>query len=92
VIPWSEGGPTDLSNLVLLCPAHHRLIHHSGWTIRMRDGMPEFLPPPWLDPDRTPLRNHIHDAAPPRHRQTRPRRFHYGRTAAGHRHTNAPVR
>lgn len=92
VIPWSEGGPTDLSNLVLLCPAHHRLIHHSGWAIRMRDGIPEFLPPSWLDPDRTPLRNHIHDAAPPRHRQTRPRRFHYGRTAAGHRHTNAPVR
>lgn len=23
VIPWSEGGPTDLANLVALCPHHH---------------------------------------------------------------------
>ncbi|MBS1692747.1 MAG: HNH endonuclease [Actinobacteria bacterium] len=26
---WEDGGPTDLSNLVLLCPYHHRL-HHRG--------------------------------------------------------------
>ncbi|MBO0679878.1 HNH endonuclease [Mycolicibacterium sp. S2-37] len=26
---WEDGGPTDLSNLVLVCPYHHRL-HHSG--------------------------------------------------------------
>lgn len=26
---WEDGGPTDLHNLVLLCPYHHRL-HHSG--------------------------------------------------------------
>ena len=35
---WQRGGPTDLSNLVLLCRRHHRLIHH-------RDGMQaELLP------------------------------------------------
>jgi hypothetical protein len=26
---WENGGPTDLNNLVLLCPYHHRL-HHRG--------------------------------------------------------------
>ncbi len=26
---WEDGGPTDLSNLVLVCPFHHRL-HHRG--------------------------------------------------------------
>src|SRR6476619_6539578 len=26
---WEDGGPTELANLVLLCPYHHRL-HHRG--------------------------------------------------------------
>ncbi len=26
---WENGGPTELSNLVLLCPFHHRM-HHRG--------------------------------------------------------------
>ena len=30
---WEDGGPTDLSNLVLLCPYHHRLHHSGGITI-----------------------------------------------------------
>ena len=29
IVHWEDGGPTDLSNLVLLCPYHHRL-HHRG--------------------------------------------------------------
>ncbi|OPE45726.1 HNH endonuclease signature motif containing protein [Mycolicibacterium diernhoferi] len=29
LVHWENGGPTDLSNLVLLCPFHHRL-HHKG--------------------------------------------------------------
>ena len=28
---WAGGGPTDLDNLVLLCHAHHRLLHEGGW-------------------------------------------------------------
>jgi len=28
---WAQGGPTDLENLVLLCHAHHRLLHEGGW-------------------------------------------------------------
>jgi len=29
--PWSGGGPTDLSNGVLLCPRHHTLAHRPGY-------------------------------------------------------------
>jgi hypothetical protein len=31
---WGRGGATDLDNLVLLCHAHHRLVHEGGWSIR----------------------------------------------------------
>ena len=30
---WEDGGPTELHNLVLLCPFHHRLHHSGGITI-----------------------------------------------------------
>ena len=33
VAHWASGGSTDLNNLVLLCDAHHRLIHEGGWRI-----------------------------------------------------------
>ena len=61
--PWSQGGPTRLDNLTLLCPHHHRLIHDpaGGWTIQLgSDGLPDFLPPPWIDPLRQPRRNLYH--------------------------------
>ncbi|OBG59027.1 HNH endonuclease signature motif containing protein [Mycobacterium sp. E3339] len=30
---WEDGGPTELTNLVLVCPYHHRLHHSGGITI-----------------------------------------------------------
>ena len=30
---WEDGGPTDLDNLVLICPYHHRLHHRGAITI-----------------------------------------------------------
>jgi uncharacterized protein DUF222/HNH endonuclease len=33
VVHWIDGGPTDLSNLVLLCRRHHRMVHESGWQL-----------------------------------------------------------
>ncbi len=30
---WARGGPTTLTNLVLLCRRHHRLVHEAGWQI-----------------------------------------------------------
>jgi hypothetical protein len=29
--PWYDGGPSDLTDAVLVCAVHHRLLHHSGW-------------------------------------------------------------
>jgi hypothetical protein len=58
IIHWADGGPTDLDNLVLLCGHHHRVVHHHGWQVIMAvDGHPEFIAPPWVDPDHTPGRN-----------------------------------
>lgn len=53
---WEHGGATKLDNLVLLCKVHHRMLHHSEWIVRINDGVPEFVPPAWIDPDRTPRR------------------------------------
>ncbi len=33
IIHWEDGGTTELDNLVLLCPYHHRLHHKGGITI-----------------------------------------------------------
>ncbi|MCZ3385904.1 MAG: HNH endonuclease [Actinomycetia bacterium] len=33
VVPWSHGGTTDLTNALLLCRYHHRLVHEGGWQV-----------------------------------------------------------
>src|SRR5438445_794069 len=33
IVHWTNGGPTDLDNLVLLCWRHHRLVHEGGWSM-----------------------------------------------------------
>ena len=57
ITPWRHGGTTDLDNLCLLCDFHHDRIDTGGWTITMRDGVPWFVPPAWLDADQRPRRN-----------------------------------
>jgi Domain of unknown function (DUF222) len=58
---WADGGPTDLSNGVLLCGWHHQVIHRGEWAVVMGlDGRPDFHPPTWLDPARRPRRNTRH--------------------------------
>ena len=53
---WEHGGETKLSNLVMLCRQHHRQIHVTEWIVRIRDGLPEFVPPEWIDHHRTARR------------------------------------
>ncbi|MBV9314857.1 MAG: DUF222 domain-containing protein [Pseudonocardia sp.] len=56
IIPWEHGGETKLGNLTMLCKVHHRLVHRSGWTVRIDNGLPEFIPPAWIDPHQKPRR------------------------------------
>lgn len=55
---WADGGPTDIDNMCLLCRFHHREFERTGWQVRMSDdAVPEWIPPPFVDPDRRPRRN-----------------------------------
>ncbi len=61
VVYWSDGGRTDLSNLVLVCSRHHTLVHQLGFLlilhpdrrleVRTADGVPVLHHPanPWGD-------------------------------------------
>jgi hypothetical protein len=43
---WAQGGPTTLSNLVLLCRRHHRAVHEEGYRVdRQPDGELRFRRP-----------------------------------------------
>jgi hypothetical protein len=33
IVHWATGGETSLANLILLCSAHHTLLHEGGFTI-----------------------------------------------------------
>ena len=33
LVHWPDGGRTDLSNLAVLCGAHHRYLHEGGWRL-----------------------------------------------------------
>jgi 5-methylcytosine-specific restriction endonuclease McrA len=70
---WAHGGPTTLSNLVMLCRRHHRSVHEEGYQVdrdtdgelrfRWPDGhvIPDVPPPPQISGDPGKLlraRNH----------------------------------
>ena len=41
---WQDGGPTDLDNLMLLCPRCHRHLHLGHLQVRWTDGLPAIEP------------------------------------------------
>lgn len=47
IVPWAQGGPTDLDNLILLCGAHHRWVHERGWHITGPPDERVFRRPDW---------------------------------------------
>ena len=49
-VGWAQDKRTHVDNGVLLCWFHHRTIDTSGWRIRMVEGCPQIMPPPWLGP------------------------------------------
>ena len=55
---WVDGGLTNLNNLTLLCIYHHHNFLARSWTCRMNtDGLPECIPPKWVDRDQKPMIN-----------------------------------
>jgi uncharacterized protein DUF222/HNH endonuclease len=38
LVHWIRGGPTDMSNLVLLCHRHHWMVHEGCWQLVRVDG------------------------------------------------------
>jgi uncharacterized protein DUF222/HNH endonuclease len=43
---WADGGPTKLSNLVLMCRRHHRLVHEGRWRLlQAGEGVLQVVPP-----------------------------------------------
>ena len=73
---WGDGGPTDLDNLVELCPYHHRLLHEGRYRlVRQSDGrltfyrsdgraIPDAPRPRRTDPGCVPGRNRQAGVAP----------------------------
>ena len=68
---WSDGGPTDLANLVLLCAFHHRYVHDHDVDIRLR-------------PDRAHQFRHPDGRRIPRHRPLPEPGPHVMPAACGH--------
>lgn len=59
---WQAGGPTDIGNGALVCSFHHRILSKGEWQARLGDdNIVEIIPPPRIDPQRTPRRHQRHE-------------------------------
>jgi hypothetical protein len=60
ITDWAKGGSTDTDKLVIACPYHNNEAPRQDWYAIMLDGIPHWVPPPHIDPERKPQRNHVH--------------------------------
>jgi hypothetical protein len=60
IVHWTDNGPTEPANLLLLCPQHHRALHHGEFRI---EGDPEAGTVRFLDPFDRPIQPP--DTSPP---------------------------
>lgn len=60
VTDFAFTGRTSIDDGTLLCGFHHREHARLGWECVMLAGVPHWLPPAWLDPQRQPRRNLAH--------------------------------
>jgi Domain of unknown function (DUF222) len=80
ILDWILGGFTDLNNLTLLCRYHHTHFLQKGWSCRINAvGLPEWIPPRWIDHDQRPQVN------------TRIRRLHAQRRLTPRSRRRSPV-
>jgi len=45
LVDYGDHGPTELDNLVRLCPQHHYLKTHGGWRLEGKPGAWEWVAP-----------------------------------------------
>ncbi|GAA4285321.1 hypothetical protein GCM10022261_28520 [Brevibacterium daeguense] len=55
MIPYAMGGSTDINNLTLACSFHHHWHEKRGWEATMVGGLPGWIPPACIDPQRQPV-------------------------------------
>ena len=54
IIWWDDDGPTDITNLVLLCPKCHKKVHKQGYVVNQDSGGRHQLRPPPKSKARSP--------------------------------------
>jgi hypothetical protein len=52
VVPWQQGGRTDVDAAVLVCEIHHHRVHEEGWRVHVVDeSVGTNGPVEWTDPE-----------------------------------------
>jgi hypothetical protein len=55
MVPYSQGGPTDINGMTLLCGFHHGWHDRNGWQAVLLGGLPAWIPPESVDREQEPI-------------------------------------